>query len=318
VLTVNGYCAGVRIDGLANVAPRNSRVEAHAMIENDGRVTVIGDLRARFDEAREAYAVAAPFPHVVLDNVLPADVFANAIAEFPSIDDPSWKGYLHVNETKFANPVSDTWGSTLQAIADAFCSDDFVKWLSGLTGFEHLIADPSMDGGGLHHTLQGGHLNVHADFTTHHRHRTWRRRINILLYLNESWSPDWGGALELWDSDVRTCIKRVEPLANRMLIFTTSGDAYHGHPDPLQCPEGVSRRSLALYYFTVEERPSRRSTKYRPRPGDGAKGVAIWIDRRMLSLYDTAKTRLKLSDQFASRTLGFAHRLTARVRNRRH
>ncbi len=284
------------------------------MIDSESdNVISVDELRTRFDEAREGYADAAPFPHVVLDDVLPAGVFADAVAEFPAPDDASWKGYLHVNEAKFANPDASTWGPTIQSVADAFCSDDFVKWLGELTGFEHLIADRAMDGGGLHQTLRGGHLNIHADFTTHHCHRNWRRRINILLYLNEVWRPGWGGALELWDSDVRACVTSVEPRPNRMLIFTTSGDAYHGHPEPLECPDGMARRSLALYYFTEEDRPTRRSTTYRPRPSDGAnKGVAIWADRHLLGAYDTVKTRLGLSDRTASRVLGVVHRVATR------
>ena len=29
------------------------------------------------------------------------------------------------------------------------------------------------------------------------------------------------------------------------------GGAPHGHPDPLTCPEGESRRSLAFYYYSA-------------------------------------------------------------------
>jgi hypothetical protein len=43
----------------------------------------------------------------------------------------------------------------------------------------------------------------------------------------------------------------VEPVFNRMVIFTTSDTSYHGHPEPLRCPPGRSRRSLALYYYAL-------------------------------------------------------------------
>ena len=277
----------------------------------------LDDLRDRLDDLRVEYGDADPFPHIVIDDVLPRSVFEAAMAEFPAVDDESWTGYLHVNETKFANPRHHEWGPTLQSVAEELCSDDFVKWLGELTGFEHLKSDLTMDGGGLHQTLRGGHLNVHADFTTHHRNHRWRRRINILLYLNESWEPEWGGALELWDRNVRSCVRKVQPVGNRLLIFTTSGDAYHGHPDPLECPDGVARRSMALYYFTEEIRPVRRPTTYRPRPGDGIKGLAIWADRTALRLYDTAKTRLGLSDRLVSGLLRRGYGLTRRLRRGR-
>ena len=93
---------------------------------------------------------------------------------------------------------------------------------------------------------------MHADFTTHHVHQHWRRRVNLLLYLNRDWKPEWGGDLELWTTDMDRCEAEVPPRGNRMLLFTTDEDAYHGHPDPLACPPGIARQSLALYYFTED------------------------------------------------------------------
>ena len=271
-------------------------------------------LRGAVNQLRADYRTAEPYPHIVLDDVLSVDVFAAAVAEFPSVDAPSWDGYLHVNETKFANPRIDEWGPTLQTIARALNGEEFVAFLRQLTGFDALVADPTMDGGGLHQTLTGGHLNVHTDFTAHHRIRNWRRRVNLLLYLNDQWSPSWGGALELWDAQVRRCEMRIQPEGNRMVIFTTSSASYHGHPEPLRCPANVARRSLALYYFTDEHTPLRQATRYRARPGDGAKRAAIWADGRVLSLYDRAKSRFGWSDHTAVQLLERMNRLTRRAR----
>ncbi|EWT02884.1 proline hydroxylase [Intrasporangium oryzae NRRL B-24470] len=264
------------------------------------------------DAKAEQYAAADPFPHIVIDGVLREDVFAAAAAEFPAIRDPFWKGYLHVNETKYANTQPDTWGQTLTAVAREFVSADFVAYLERLTGIAGLIADWSMDGGGLHQTLRGGHLNIHADFSTHHTHDNWARRVNILLYLNEEWREDWGGRLELWDKDMTAVRGGVTPKGNRMLVFTTSQDSFHGHPDPLTCPEDVARRSMALYYFTEESEAVRRSTDYRARPDDGIKKVAIWADKNAVDLYDRAKRRLGISDDTVQRWLARVDRLRRR------
>jgi hypothetical protein len=260
-------------------------------------------LHREVDRLHVEYASAQPFPHIVLDDVLPVELFAKAVAEFPGADDPSWTGYLHINEMKYGNPRMRTWGATLQQVGNALCGDEFVALLGKLTGFEGLIADKEMDGGGLHQTLPGGFLNVHTDFTTNHLMRHWRRRINVLLYLNDLWLPEWGGALELWDADVTSCVRAIAPIGNRMVIFTTAESAFHGHPEPLSCPGGVARRSLALYYFTAERLLQRRPTNYRPRPDDGWRRIAIWADRWVLRAYDAAKTRFGLSDRFASGAL---------------
>jgi len=67
---------------------------------------------------------------------------------------------------------------------------------------------------------------------------------------------------------------------------------------------------MALYYFTVEDRPLVRSTNYRARPGDGWKRIGIWADGTALRVYDRVKRRLRLSD-------GAAATLLARLDRRR-
>jgi hypothetical protein len=267
-------------------------------------------LRTDLDVSAKEYAAAAPFPHLVVDDVLRPEAFDAAVADFPGIHDEFWKGYLHVNETKYCNVHPDTWADSLQNVAKELTSPEFVAYLEELTGIERLIPDWSMDGGGLHQTLRGGHLNIHADFTTHHVHEHWARRVNILLYLNDEWYDEWGGKLELWDRDMVACEDRVTPRGNRMLVFTTSFDSFHGHPDGLTCPPDQARRSLALYYFTEEEAPVRRATHYRARPEEGtARRAAIVADRVALDVYDRLKRRLGMTDEAAHRILGRFHSL---------
>ena len=230
------------------------------------------------------------------------------MAEFPPLDPERWTNYLHVNERKFSNTDPSTWGPTLQRILEELNSPRFVRFIGELLGMDNLIADPSLEGGGLHQSTTGGFLNVHSDYTVHPHNRKWERRANILLYLNDDWKPEYGGDLELWSADMKECVEKVSPVANRVLIFTTGATSYHGHPEPMRCPEGVARRSLALYYFSVEEDPVVRSTDYRPRPGDGAHSILIFGDTQILRAYDWAKRHLGLSDQTASKVLGLRDR----------
>lgn len=208
--------------------------------------------------------------------------------------------------------MPDSWGPELQAVARELCSDRFVKFLGDLTGIDNMMADWSMDGGGLHQTLRGGHLNIHADFSTHHDHEDWARRVNILLYLNREWHDDWGGKLELWDKDMTACQGTVTPAGNRMLVFTTTLDSFHGHPDGLTCPPEEARRSMALYYFTQEQQAVRRSTNYRARPQDGMKKVAIGADRIAVDVYDRMKRKLGVSDESVQKVLARVDKLRRR------
>jgi hypothetical protein len=95
------------------------------------------------------------------------------------------------------------------------------------------------------------------------------RRLNLLLYLNKDWKEEYGGHLELWNRDMTQCGAKLLPVLNRVMVFGTTDFTYHGHPDPLKCPEGMTRKSLALYYFTngrpAEELSGEHSTLFRTR-----------------------------------------------------
>jgi 2OG-Fe(II) oxygenase superfamily len=279
--------------------PRTEGVAAVDMARLESQVEV---LRAR-------YQSASPFPHIVLDNFLDPEVAALAMDEFPPLDGATWTNYVHANERKFSHTDPSEWGPTLRSILADLNSQRFVDFMGQLAGFDCLIADQSLEGGGLHQSAAGGFLNIHADFTVHPHHPKWQRRTNLLLYLNEDWKPEYGGDLELWSTDMKSCDSRIAPVANRVVIFTTDVDSYHGHPEPMTCPPDVRRRSLALYYFSIEDDPIVRSTDYRARPGDGARSVLIYADKQALRTYDWLKRRVGLSDQTASRLLGFMERL---------
>ena len=76
------------------------------------------------------------------------------------------------------------------------------------------------------------------------------RRVNVLIYLNKNWKEEYGGQLELWDKDMKKCKKKIVPIFNKMVIFSTNDFSNHGHPNPVTCPDNHSRKSIALYYFS--------------------------------------------------------------------
>lgn len=264
-------------------------------------VLALDRLERDLPQLAERYRSAEPFPHAVLDGLLPADVAARAAQEHAALPDELWRAYVHLNERKYAHNRPADWGPTLRALVEQLNHPSFVRVLERLTGIEGLLPDPDLDGAGLHRIPSGGFLNVHADFTAHHRHPHLRRRVNLLLFLNPDWEAAWGGALELWSRDMRRCVTAIEPLGNRAVVFSTDEASYHGHPEPLRCPEDVQRRSLALYYFTAEDEVDVRATTYRARPGDGLRGVGIYLDTKALRAYDRLKRRLGLDDSAVSR-----------------
>jgi hypothetical protein len=173
------------------------------------------------------------------------------LAEFPDPNDAEWWVFDSERERKLASPDDTAMGPATRHLLSELNSAAFVRFLEELTGITGLITDPHFVGGGLHQIERGGFLKVHADFNRHADLGVFRR-LNVLVYLNREWPDDYGGHLELWERDSSRCVTRIAPTFNRCVIFNTQGSSFHGHPHPLSCPPDRTRRSLALYYYSVD------------------------------------------------------------------
>ena len=52
---------------------------------------------------------------------------------------------------------------------------------------------------------------------------------------------------------MKSPIKSILPDLNKAVIFRTDTESNHGFPDPINCPENLSRKSIALYYYVKEK-----------------------------------------------------------------
>ncbi len=260
-------------------------------------------LQERLSECSDAFAVAEPFPHIVLDDFLTPSAADSLLDEFDASD--AWSHYNHYNERKMGLTRFEALGPKTQSIVQELSSQPFLNWLQSLSGIDGLLADPDLDGGGLHQIKSGGYLNVHADFQSHTTRPHWSRQINLLLYLNKDWEDSWDGFLELWDADVTQAVQRIKPAFNRCVIFHTTAASMHGHPTPLKCPEDIARKSLALYYFRDEGQIQKLTpTNYKARPEDNsAKHALVAADRFLVYGYSFLKRYTPLGDQTISRIL---------------
>jgi hypothetical protein len=110
------------------------------------------------------YCFAEPFPHIVLENFLSADIAAGLLAHFPQeklqsdvVFDVGYAGY----HKRQIHP-SDCDDFCRRAF-DFFNSQPFLEFLEGLSGIEALLPDPYFIGGGFHEIGRGGKLGIHAD-----------------------------------------------------------------------------------------------------------------------------------------------------------
>ncbi len=222
------------------------------------------------------YAAANPFPHCVIDNFLNANIAQKILLEFPDDENEIWWKYDNVLERKSASDDLRRFPVTIAKTIHALNHQSFIDQLQLLTGIDGLMSDPYLHGGGLHCIKPGGKLDMHVDYGVHPK-LGLERRLNLILYLvPPTWNEAWGGKLEFWsggwNGDKPYLIEQktaIAPKFNRAVIFSTGDLSFHGHPEPLQSPVGIYRRSIALYYLS-EIRPGiqeRYRAYYVARPG---------------------------------------------------
>ena len=214
------------------------------------------DLNLIAEKKKEEYLNADPFPNIVFDDFFNNDFLKTVVENFPNLEKiNSSEKYINKNEVKFANNDYKNFPNSIKLLFDFMNSSIFLEFLQKITSIEEkLVIDEELNGGGLHQIKTGGMLKIHTDFN---RHPTLAldRRVNILIYLNINWDQTYGGDLELWDEEMKFCGKKILPIFNRMVIFSTNDFSNHGHPEPIKCPDDISRKSIALYYFS-EGRPA--------------------------------------------------------------
>jgi hypothetical protein len=207
--------------------------------------------RARGREGRAAYLAGHPWPHLVLRDLLPEDLVL--LAEEEELPRAIALG-THKSHQEVKSESSTVAGPAATALLDAMCTPAFVGLVEEVTGLTGLVPDPTHVLSGLHVSGPGSFQSIHRDFVRHPVTCLWHR-VNVLVYLNSSWSEEFGGQLELWPLDMAACGERVLPEAGTVVIFETRHETLHGVPDPLTCPPGRARLSLASYYYS-EERPA--------------------------------------------------------------
>ena len=223
-----------------------------------------------------AYQNGNPFPNISFDNFFNPEYLSTVLDEFPDLQKKKDViKYQNTKEVKFAGKGERFFGEETTRFMHFLNSEPFLMFLQILTGIEEpLIGDPYFIGAGQHEIKKGGLLKIHADFNKHQKIGI-DRRINVLVYLNKDWKEEYGGFFELWDENMEKCEKKILPTFNTMAIFSTTDFSYHGHPDPLNCPDGRSRKSLALYYYSngrpaheVIQGQEEHSTLFKARAGN--------------------------------------------------
>lgn len=225
------------------------------------------------------YKQAKPFPHIVIDNFLATEVLDQILDEFSATDSLNNSTLDGTTGSKYDSNLAAYTGRATQRLLDQLSSATFINFLEKLTSVDKLLPNPQVESSGLSSLEQGNQFKIQVDVDR------WvsqlDRKLTILIYFNKDWKEEYGGHLELWDAEMSHCEKKILPTFNRCVIFSTTSFSYHGHPEPLNCPDHETRKLLSLYYYSdqhhVEAKPSLRTIPFTPTPERSGK----WGNNRL-------------------------------------
>ena len=202
------------------------------------------------------YTKSNPYEYIVIDNFLKKEYLEGIINELNNLKDDK-------ANSKFADPKCkleynkygfsqiNEYGENIKRVFNALLSKEFVKLLEKFTKIENLITN-NLEHAGIHRIKKGGFLELHTDFNSykHEKHGLLDRRINLLLYLNPKWKEEYKGHFMIANKKNKEIVDKILPILNRCVIFNTTKDSLHGHPERLLTPDNISRQSFALYYYS--------------------------------------------------------------------
>ena len=197
------------------------------------------------EKLRVDYLFAKPFPYLVIDNFCDTDKLLEMYHSIPELTNKS-RDYIFANN-KFEKSNYKELGPACAELYSDLSSqrmNDFLSYIANETVF----VDPVNHGGGLHQGKKNSFLDMHLDFNYHPLHKGWYRNMNLLLYLNKDWKPEYKGHLKL--RDLRTGEENeLEVPFNRIIIQQTRAYTLHGY-GMTNFPDQKFRTSIATYAYT--------------------------------------------------------------------
>ena len=256
-----------------------------------------GDWVNKLEDYSSAFSNGIPFEHCVIKNFFDNQTFKTLSTNFPKSDSVKWDIYDNPIEKKWAFKDFEKDSLYSELVNKLNCNDSMEIW-KRISSISNLEEDPYMNGAGVHYHPRNTKLDLHLDYSIHPITGK-ERRLNLIYFLNEEWSPEWNGALELWndrDGKPKDCIKKIYPKPNSAVLFKTSDISIHGLPDEIKCPEHIGRKTFAIYFVSERREGTvvRKKAEFFPKP---EQVVSPYLQR----LYDIRKTRrIQKSDMLES------------------
>jgi Rps23 Pro-64 3,4-dihydroxylase Tpa1-like proline 4-hydroxylase len=218
------------------------------------------------------YSLSEPYPHIVIDEFFNPEVANSLARHIISLRDRDYRvSFKSLAQSKLQLGRIKAVAPDLYPVYAALMEPAFAHFVEVISGYSALAADRQFTGAGLHRYHRDGFSEVHLDSNRHPFDPGLIHRVNLLVFLNAGWQTDWGGELVLWSDALGKPAKPsavIEPAFNRGVLFSVTDKSWHS-VNPVRCPAGQNRNSIAIYYFSREQLEQ-----------DGAARSVIWHSKR--------------------------------------
>jgi len=226
-------------------------------------------------ELQTVYRAHPCYSLIEIKNFLPIDVTRKLAKELDGIPLENCKHFTRRGSNMYEhNCLDDT--PIADEVVHAMHSATFINWLQQVTDTVDIIPDPHLVGAGYSKSFKGDSLKVHTDFNWNDELRL-HRRVNAIVYLNEDWKEEYGGHLEFWDTKNTAMLSKIKPDAGNLLLWSYHNLAYHGYPEPMNCPTNNPRKNLRLFYYVSNAKPDDKHPPHRS---------LYWFDKDTNTPYD--------------------------------
>ena len=254
-----------------------SKEELRKYLENLGLIEKT--FLFQINENPEIYNSKFPYPHLVIDNILPEGFAKDLQQEILNIPKEEWDRYQNPFENKYTLRDKNKFPKHLSRLFGFLTSEHFVTHLSEIIGVK-LYLDPTKNWWGVHTYDNGDFLDIHVDAGQHPVSHL-KKHVTLGIYLSKEWKEENGGHLELWtgdssvsnDAKIYDCKIKILPSFNRCVLFTCNDYSWHGNPNPVKIEKGESRIFVTISYTSDFQglenfKNQRRKAFFVKRPND--------------------------------------------------
>jgi hypothetical protein len=193
-----------------------------------------------------------PFPHTIIDNFLPENLFKKINKEFKKDGGAKnlkkkFNSHVELNKKVFGDKdLSKLQKLPIEILGGSLITKLIQKY-TGNTKITSLCQWKDYGGYFPFHTMErGGILGSHVD----HSHSKFGdlHVANSIFYSSSEWKKTWGGETILFNSFGLKIKKKIFPKPNRLIIFIHSALSFHG-VDKVKSPKNKSRSTYYMDYY---------------------------------------------------------------------